>query len=155
MAIGVISFAFVSILGLVPMGMSDFRNSIDTSVGAEISQRLVNEAQETDFNTLLAAAQKTSYFDVDGSKLPSATGAIYWAQTHVTPSTNLPGYSTANIVNQNIATVVVQIANNPAGSQLATDATTNLWKVQPGISMKTFSTVIAGYYSSTAAAPGP
>src|SRR3954468_2269565 len=52
-AVGVVAFAFVAILGLIPAGMGQFRQAIDTSVCAQIAQRVINDAQETDFTTLV------------------------------------------------------------------------------------------------------
>ena len=147
LAIGVVSFAFVSVLGLVPMGMNAFRSSIDTSVGAQIDQQMVNQAQETDFSTLIASGSPylttgtTAYFDVDGRQLPTPTGAIYEARASATGSSSLPGAP----VNQNIATVTVQIANNPGDQALTVNPATNLWNPQSGVSMRTFSTFISGY----------
>src|SRR3954464_1029271 len=53
LAVGVVAFAFVAILGLIPAGMSQFRQAIDTSVCAQIAQRIINEAQQTDFTVLI------------------------------------------------------------------------------------------------------
>ena len=53
LAVGVVAFAFVAILGLIPAGMGQFRQAIDTSVCAQIAQRVINDSQETDFTTLI------------------------------------------------------------------------------------------------------
>jgi type II secretory pathway pseudopilin PulG len=53
LAVGVIAFAFVAILGLIPAGLTQFRKAIDTSVGAQIAQRCIQDAEQTDFNTLV------------------------------------------------------------------------------------------------------
>lgn len=56
LALGIVSFAFVALLGLLPAGLTTFRQAMDTSVGAQIAQRIVSEAQETDFQIMLASA---------------------------------------------------------------------------------------------------
>ncbi len=56
LAIGVVSFAFVALFGLLPSGLNTFRQAMDTSVGAQIAQRMVSELQETDFDVLMASA---------------------------------------------------------------------------------------------------
>ena len=56
LALGIVSFAFVALIGLLPTGLTTFRQAMDTSVGAQIAQRIVSEAQETDFQILLASA---------------------------------------------------------------------------------------------------
>jgi type II secretory pathway pseudopilin PulG len=53
LAVGVISFAFVAILGLLPAGLQQFRQAIDNSVGTEIAQRVILDCQQSDFNTLV------------------------------------------------------------------------------------------------------
>jgi uncharacterized protein (TIGR02598 family) len=53
LAVGVVAFAFVAILGLIPAGMGQFRQAIDTSVCAQIAQRVINDAQQADFATLI------------------------------------------------------------------------------------------------------
>lgn len=52
MALGIISVAFVALMGVLPTGLKSFRDSIDRSVTAQIVQRLVNEARQTDFEVL-------------------------------------------------------------------------------------------------------
>lgn len=67
LAVGVISFAFVAILGLVPAGLAQFRQAMDNSVGAQVAQRIILECQQTDFDTLInlknapANPQKPNY----------------------------------------------------------------------------------------------
>jgi uncharacterized protein (TIGR02598 family) len=147
LSVGVISFAIIPIFALIPIGMNMFRSSIDSSVGTRICQQLVNEVQETDFNTLLTTPSATRYFDVDGQELSAPAGAIYQAKLWVHPQ-SLPGACAAN-PNQNLETVTVQIANNPGNYTLALDPVTNFWATQPGVSITTYSTVIAGYYNPT------
>lgn len=59
LAVGVISFAFVAILGLLPAGLHQFRQAMDTSVGAQIAQRVIQDCQLTDFDTLVDTANLT------------------------------------------------------------------------------------------------
>jgi type II secretory pathway pseudopilin PulG len=53
LAVGVVAFAFVAILGLIPAGLTQFRQATDTSVGAQIAQRVIEDAEQSDFNTLI------------------------------------------------------------------------------------------------------
>jgi uncharacterized protein (TIGR02598 family) len=52
LAVGVVAFAFVAIMGLIPAGMGQFRQAIDTSVCAQIAQRVINDVQQADYSTL-------------------------------------------------------------------------------------------------------
>lgn len=56
LAVGVISFAFVAIMGLIPAGLQQFRQATDNSVCAQIAQRIIEEAQGTDFDILTDSA---------------------------------------------------------------------------------------------------
>jgi uncharacterized protein (TIGR02598 family) len=151
LALGVLAFAVVPIFALLPAGMTTFRKAIDASVTTQISQRMVNEAQQTDFNTFIATNPPIRYFDDQGEEITTATGtagsapagAIYQVSVHVTSAPTLPG---ADNCNENLATVTVQIANNPGNCTLVVDPATSLWSTSgnPHIPMTSYSTVIAG-----------
>jgi uncharacterized protein (TIGR02598 family) len=53
LAVGVVAFAFVAVLGLLPAGMTQFRQAVDTSVCAQIAQRIIMDAQQSDFDVLV------------------------------------------------------------------------------------------------------
>lgn len=78
LAIGVIAFAFVGLLALLPAGLSNFRSAVDTSVGAQIFQRVVSDAEQADFDLLTGTASggkgdfyvlPTRFFDDQGSEI--------------------------------------------------------------------------------------
>jgi len=137
LAIGIVAIGIIPIFGLIPTGLNTFHKAIDTSVGSQIAQRLINEAQQTDFTTLTGAnsgrfVQTSSnsstlrYFDEQGTELTGAStsSAIYRTQVVVVPNTPPPGTQASNV---NLATVTVQVANNPRDAQLIPDGTTLLW----------------------------
>lgn len=53
MAIGIIAFAFVALFALLPAGHTAYRRSIDIAVCSQIAQRVIGDAQEADFDTLI------------------------------------------------------------------------------------------------------
>ena len=53
LALAIVGVALVALLGLMPSGMSNFRTAIDSQTAGEIFQRVVADAQETDFDTLI------------------------------------------------------------------------------------------------------
>lgn len=95
LAVGVVAFAFVAILGLIPAGLTQFRQAIDTSVCAQIAQRVIMDAQQTDYDLLIdktglpssvpdyytfrapmVANSEFRYFDEQGNEvIPSTTSA--------------------------------------------------------------------------------
>lgn len=108
LAIGIIAFAFVAIFGLVPIGLGSFRAALDTSVRAQIAQRLATEAQQTDFDTLLKDAKRLRYFDDEGTEV-SENASIYTVGTELVATTALP----VDAVSDNLLTLTVKIAANP------------------------------------------
>ena len=141
MAIGVVAFAFVALFGLLPTGLTTFRQAIDTSVGSQIAQRVINEAQQTDFTTLTTTTgtstgtsftQPVRYFDDQGDQTSGPNGAIYEVNTRIAPATVLPSGTSFS----GMATVTVQIAHNPANLPI-NSGTTNLWS-DPRFSILTY-----------------
>lgn len=144
-SIGIMAFALVGIYGLLPTGLNVFRQALNTSVSSQIIQRVLNEVQETDFNQLTLGANAADdksflkknpldpqtgsvrWFDDQANELNTAAGAIYHVNTRVMPTTRFPGATQSNV---NMATITVQVANNPGNATLAlgTDSNMpNLW----------------------------
>ena len=158
LALGIMAFALVSVFGLLPLGMTSFRQAIDLSVGSQIAQKIIDEAQQADFNTLTgvgtvptgSAAQVSKplrYFDVQGSELFSnsasgLTGMVYVANTRVVTATAVPSTGSASGVNNgNLATVTVQVVNNPANQAIT--LTNGLWTSTVARPVTTFSMYVA------------
>ena len=59
LALVVVAVALVALLGLLPSGMSNFRTALDAQIAGEIFQRVVADAQETDFDTLIKSGTDT------------------------------------------------------------------------------------------------
>lgn len=147
LAAALVAFTFLSLFGLVPVGLNTFRASIDTSVTSQIAQRVINDAQQTDFTALVGAAttpffQALRYFDDQATEKPSATGAIYQVNVRVTPQTPLPQGATASS-NVNLATVAVQVANNPANLCTAANPPNALWNDTSTMRIYTYNTCVA------------
>lgn len=70
LALGVVSFAFVGILGLLPVGLQTSRQAQETSVQSQIAQQVSNEIQLARFTDLdVAVFPGTAfpkYFDEQG-----------------------------------------------------------------------------------------
>lgn len=50
LCLGIISFAMVSLLGLMPVGLRAFRQSIDVTTQSQIAQQIMSEAQLADWS---------------------------------------------------------------------------------------------------------
>jgi uncharacterized protein (TIGR02598 family) len=132
LAIGIVAFGFVAILGLLPTGMSLFRRAMDCSIGAQIAQRVINDAQQTDFSVLIDGGsaeiftKTVRYFNDQGRELSGPEGAVYHVNTRVLIATGLP-VTGSTIINPDLATVTIQVANNPGNQELAMVPQTFLW----------------------------
>ena len=61
MAIAIVAFAFVALLGLLPPGMTNFQVAMDVQTSTEIFQRVIADAQETDFDALVSQADSPDF----------------------------------------------------------------------------------------------
>lgn len=168
LALGIVAFALVPVFGLLPIGLASFRKGMDLSVGAQITQRIVDEAQQSDFETLLAGhpnafTEPVRYFSAQGEELTEQGkmlgspaeekfAIIYRVNTQITPSTALPGPAaagggtapaTSGVPNPNIATVTVQVANNPGNRSMSADPDSGLWTASRALPLTTSSTYVA------------
>jgi uncharacterized protein (TIGR02598 family) len=143
-AVGVVAFAFVAILGLIPAGLTQFRQAIDTSVCAQIATRVIQDAQQTEFDTLvdypntktqdpnytfrapLAGAPALRYFDEQGNELAAqGTNVVYQVNTRIGVALDTPG-SADGADSRSTATVTVQVIFNPGNQTLTyVPSTTN------------------------------
>lgn len=125
LTIGVVAFAFVALLGLLPTGLTVFREAMDTTVTSQIVQRITSELQETDYFTLLHEAHLNGpgedpvasdapiygvlparYFDDQGNEVRPLSGdgtlssrerlrVLYEAHVRIARDRQLPGLSPA------------------------------------------------------------
>lgn len=156
LAIGVLAFGFIAIFSLIPVGMGVFRESMDTSVSAQIVQRVIGDATETDFEQLIANPVSGSYyalpmryFDDQGTEVKvgnpaSPTSAerqriIYWVRVRgslpgkANPAehkgdypTSLPSRSSTRFNPRDSTNLTVQIAGNPSGREIVIDSQSHL-----------------------------
>lgn len=155
-AIGIVSFAFISIIGLIPWGLSNMKGSVQTTVMSMIAQKMINDAAQTDFDVLASNASagsslglslssvtstiSTNFFDDQGNQLTNPLNSIYWAKLDVTPSTTMPGAP----ANTNLALVTITVAYNPSGTTI-----TNWTTPPPGITVSRFVTEVANNTATT------
>ena len=70
LALAIIAIALVGLIGLLPPGLANFRAAMDAQTAGEIFQRVVADAQETDFDALLAAKAETGGQGAQFYRLP-------------------------------------------------------------------------------------
>jgi uncharacterized protein (TIGR02598 family) len=78
-SLALVGFALVSILGLVPMGMTNFRQAMNNTVEAQIVQSITNELQLTSFAKIKAGGLTFGPYDADGNVVVPSSQTIYTA----------------------------------------------------------------------------
>src|SRR5687768_4374183 len=85
LALGIIAFAFIALLGLLPVGLQTFRQAVDTGNEARIMQSFLTKLEATEFEKIreldFAQSEEIFYFDEEGmptdtSKEPVPTLAL-------------------------------------------------------------------------------
>jgi uncharacterized protein (TIGR02598 family) len=66
LSIGIISFAFVAIYGLLPVSLETARKAMERTHAAIISQQLITQVQQTPFHDLGAIVGQPHFFDGAG-----------------------------------------------------------------------------------------
>lgn len=70
LAIAIVAFAFVALIGLLPAGLGVFNQTMDSSNEMRITSELTSMIQATNYDNLTNAfAKNVYYFDVDGGAL--------------------------------------------------------------------------------------
>lgn len=125
LAIGIVAFAFVSILGLIPVGLTNFRGAMDNSIKSQIQQQVTSDVRQTGF-VKLQEKQPLRYFDeqgvIKGTSLDNLTPVemsqiLYDVNTvALVPSPILGGDLSE------MATIVIEIARNPGRKPLQIDS---------------------------------
>jgi uncharacterized protein (TIGR02598 family) len=116
-AMGIVAFAMVPILGLVPMGLSSFRSAISCTAEAQIVQALSNEILLTDYNlvTTKYASEKLSYYSDEGEVLASAgdPAKIYTAKV-ILQDVAAPAHFSVTPSPSKCALIEISSVGNPA-----------------------------------------
>jgi len=141
-ALGIATFALVLLLALLPAGVNNFRQTINATMASQISQRIFNQLQISDFDTLPSSS--TNFFDEQGNQLtnPNSTFCTYLVQvviaTNQASGTNATTYT--GYTSQNLYTATVRVGLKPGGTY--SDAMgSNVWN-STNPNTITFSTLI-------------
>ena len=146
-AIGIVAFAFVAILGLLPSGLKTFRQAMDQTIVTRVTQMVGNEAQQADFDNIINITNPPYYFDDQGDPVTNASKAIYVAQLLVVTNNATTNIWSAN--GTNVKTLVIQVAHNPGNkvslstTSLSLDPTLQLWSSSNAIGIATRTIIIA------------
>ncbi len=124
LALGIISFAFVALLGLIPVGLGSAATAIDATVETQIMQRVTTMARQAKFSELAKldrhpgqeenGVEKPDFFfdeqatEVVGDAEIAAQDYVYTAAVTLKESTEVPS-DQASLSNPNLATINIHI----------------------------------------------
>lgn len=109
-AMGIVTFSLVAMLGLMPVGLSTLRQSMDRNAEAQILGQISSELFATSFDRLGEYAGKSPYyFDGEGQPVPSAQSAIYSAVVRPPKAPSYPGVPAG--MQTSLADVQVEISS--------------------------------------------
>lgn len=118
MAIGIVAFGFVAIMGLVPVGLDTFDRSVKATVEANIAQRFFSEAQQVRFSEVGDLATQGRYYDAEGFEVSQGASPSRSFVYHVVM--NPP--ETLFVDNQSLTTVSIDISKNRTVPDLLAEA---------------------------------
>jgi uncharacterized protein (TIGR02598 family) len=80
LALGIIAFAFIALLGLLPVGLQTFRQAIDTGNEARIMQTFMSKLEATEFSRIkdldFEKSDEIFYFDEEGMPTDTSTDEV-------------------------------------------------------------------------------
>jgi uncharacterized protein (TIGR02598 family) len=120
LAITIVAFAFVALLGLLPTGMNVFNQTIDSTNEMRISSDMTSMLQATEYDKIAkldpAIADNIFYFDSDGGALDSETVPIaryipsrVYAARLVIDKQNIPALKGVDFFDQKLVALRVMV----------------------------------------------
>jgi uncharacterized protein (TIGR02598 family) len=114
LAIGIISFAFVTMFGLLPVGLNVSRQAMDTTIEAQIVQQMKTQALQTDFSMLDSLNNvDAQYFDDQGKEVAANVSVFTAKYAAVSADTKLPDGS----VTRSLKTIAITVSNTKGTSE--------------------------------------
>lgn len=142
LALGIVAFALIPLLGLLPIGLQMSHSASDLTLSAQIAQRLAGMVQQSSYSNFQLGSSTLAngpadiyyYFDSEGQPLKQTgagapSSAVYTASIFL-PSEQDPNAGTTDQTNSlvnkdNVTMLRVQIVNDPTG-RLTGSPKTNL-----------------------------
>lgn len=141
MAIGIVAFAFVSLMGLLSAGQVVSRSSVSNATCAHILSQISSEIQQLDSTALFQSANPVLLersYDDQAMQVDSSDKEKVYDVRVVTSQTD--GVAQP-LEGKKLAVVTVQIVNNPANREIPIER--GLWKPTAGADVTTYPTFVA------------
>ena len=108
LALGLVSFAVVAIMGLLPTGLSSLRQSMNQTVEAQIVRTMAAQSVNAPFTNLTVNG---AYFDDEG--LPTTAAAAYYTVDVATQAPVYPSSVNAGSLTNSLTALKIQIVAKP------------------------------------------
>jgi uncharacterized protein (TIGR02598 family) len=156
LALGIVTFSVITLMGMIPMGLTTFHKAAATSVSSQIVQQVVTDVQQSDFSQLVTTNSPLTklsmrYFDDQGNELGAVggvpptsppVGTVYNVNVVVKTPVVLTGGSLSDPAN--LACLTIEIVSNPGNIALAYDGNDSVVQdAARGISVSRYSALVA------------
>lgn len=85
LAIAIVSFAVIGILSLMSSGLGSYRQVMDTTIAAQIAQRIINDAEQADFKALTQASDARVIAAMQEADKGGKTFSFRWPKLDAKP----------------------------------------------------------------------
>lgn len=110
LALGIVAFALIPLLALVPMGLTAAQSAIQQTAQTHIVQKIASDLSMLSFDDIDTYVVQPATFDADGRPTDVATDVIYRA-TMTRKDAVFPGSTALSDVEMQLQQVVVTIAH--------------------------------------------
>jgi uncharacterized protein (TIGR02598 family) len=116
MALGIIAFSMITMLGLVPVGLDAMRESRVEMVRSQILQNITGRAMLTPFSELDSFVAGTYWFDDQGLAQAQRNDATRFIVTLDRSSTSYPGSARAINLPASVTTLKLHVQSTPGNA---------------------------------------
>lgn len=81
MALGVVAFAFMALLGALPVALKTYRGAMELTLRTAIARQVVASIEQSWQAGMVEADFRTDWFDDQGCLVPSAQDAVFRVET--------------------------------------------------------------------------
>lgn len=116
LSIGIVAFAFVAMMGMLPVGLSAYNNAVDATIEAQIAQKLFSEAQQIKFEDL-DSISGGRFYDEEGGLINEGQT---WPEQAFVYHARVSPPSADYVDNQYVRTITIEISKNRRVEDTAT-----------------------------------
>lgn len=118
LALGVVSFAVLSMLGVVTVGLTTVKDATEQTMHAQIVKHVGSTVLQTPFDQIKSFAEESPfYFDQAGREVSNAAASIYQVELKFKEGGSYPG-APSNLSNS-MSTVQIKVETRPGGAATA------------------------------------